>query len=629
MLEFSLIRLQRKLEKVGVDLSNNNYYRHPEFINIDLGMAIGLGMSVDWAIEYYLIGQERLEKIYGCYDLRIHRELTNKELQQISWQTILADELQDYFSDSKDVYQYFNRKDKGLIARLKNLGIDIDAFTNQSEKIRLLYFLCIFEKKHNIKITPFLSNPTLENVDNRCMGFIIRDAYITRNGDLIRELKNSIARGISSDFIKKTKNVICTIARQWEDEICKISGLLDSKTNIYELNRINNNIERLIKILNTNDKKHGLYAHSLLETVYLKLSQHENIGRENDIIDVQNSTREAFSDLPNVTSNRYLPLIHDVIKKEDIDLFIKNNRSYLARLVYDKDVISSNEYKKFDTAVTQIPSFLETLYKHSKAYLDAKYYEYYLNTEYHLNLIEVVPVLLIIACIQEILFEKNDKIENKFYGYKSSDQKTLRAEIKNGKDASMKNQIALISRAIRRMDCIAGRNKESELCSKIETKIDIILRKILTCNSIDDMLYLNNFFKQFFRSLSLTREDIEHEAKKFTDAITTGYIFDIKEPFMYEYFFGTIFNSSITLDLANSINNYICNSEKDKKYEDIIFPIEIELTDVDDDTRSTYEAIFLVDPSAKKVHLLVFRLKIDKEGEQRLIENGIMIYSRK
>ena len=73
-------------------------------------------MSVDWAIEYYLIGQERLEKIYGCYDLRIHRELTNKELQQISWQTILADELQDYFSDSKDVYQYFNRKDKGLIA---------------------------------------------------------------------------------------------------------------------------------------------------------------------------------------------------------------------------------------------------------------------------------------------------------------------------------------------------------------------------------------------------------------------------------------------------------------------------------------------------------------------------------
>lgn len=591
MLEFSLIQLQRELEKVGVDLSNNNYYRHPEFIKKSQDYIIGLGMSADWAIEYYLIGQERLEKIYGCYDLRIHRELTNKELQQISWQTILANELQDYFSDSKDVYQYFNRKDKGLIARLKSLGIDIDAFTNQSEKIRLLYFLCIFEKKHNIKITPFLNNPTLENVDNRLVG------DITKNGYLMEEFKNSIAMGISSDFIKKTKNVICTIALQWENEISKIiqiSGLSDSKTNIYELNRINNNIERLIKILNTNDKKYGLYAHSLLETVYLKLSQHENIGRENDIIDVQNSTREAFSDLPNVTSDRYLSLIHDVIKKEDVYLFIKNNRSYLARLVYNKDIISSNEYKKFDTAAIKISSFLEILDDNIKYYA----------------LSEVIPVLLIIACIQEIiLLGKNDIIENKFYRYKSSDQKTLRAEINNGKYAFRKNQIALIFRVLKRMNFMAGRNKESELCSKIETKIDIILRKILTCNSIDDMLYLNNIFIQLFRSLSLRREDIEHEAKKFTDAITTGYILDIEEPFIYEYFFGTIFNSSITLGLANIINNYIRDSEKDKKYIDVIQPIEL----IGDDTRSTYEAIFSVDPFAKKVHLLVFTLTTDKE----------------
>lgn len=598
-----LSSLQNELLEAGVDLSSNDYYRHPEFIKRSQGYIIGLGMSVGWAIEYYLIGQERLEKIYGCYDLRIHRELTVKESRQVEWHTSLADRFPEYSRDSKDIYQYFNRKKKGLVNRLKDLGIDIKAFSNQSEEIRLLYFLYGFEKQNNIKITPFLSNPTLENIDNRLVG------DITKNGDIMEKFKNSIAMGISNDFIKTTKGVIYTIALQWEEEIARtlqISSLSDSQTNIYELTRINYNVEKLLRTFTANSEKNGAYAHSLLETVYLKLCQHENIGRENDIIDVQNSTREACNNLPNCVSHHYLSLRYKVVKKEDTELFIKKNRCDLARLVYDKDVISSNEYTRFDTAASKVPVFLEMLDD---------------NTRYISS--EVIPALLVVACIQEIMaLGKCDIIENKFYRYKSSDQKTLSAEMKNGKDAFRKNQLALIARVLRRMNSMAGRNEENKLFGELETKIDVILRKIFTCNSIDDMLYLNDFFRQLFQSFSLKREWIDYEAKQFTDAMAAGYVLGI-EPFCYEYFFGTVFDSSITLDLADIINDQIRDAEKTQ------MPInkvhKLELTDDCCGASGTYMANFFVDPFEKMVRLLKFSFMPDEEGEQRLIKNGIVI----
>ena len=48
-----------------------------------------------WLVERLFIGETRLEQIYGCYDLRISRKLTDEELTGAVWMSALADKFPD------------------------------------------------------------------------------------------------------------------------------------------------------------------------------------------------------------------------------------------------------------------------------------------------------------------------------------------------------------------------------------------------------------------------------------------------------------------------------------------------------------------------------------------------------
>lgn len=603
-----------ELKENGVDLIHDDYYKHPEFIKLRQKYIIGLGISVDWMIEKYVVGQDRLEKIYGCYDLRIERELTENECQRSTWFSSLSDLFPTLCRSGYDIYQYFYRnKDgqniderKGLVGRLRDWGLDIDQFDNKSEKIRLLFYLYCFEVNHNVKLASFLKNPTLENVDNSLVG------DITRNGELMAELKNTISKAISTDFIQHAKKTISYIPLQWQTQMAKIHMIAsNSPKKIFtrELVRIDAYLDLMLKQSSISNKKGGIYRHSLLETFYLKLLQHENLGRENDIIDVANATEHHYAaSIDNI--ERYNSMLNKTVKKDDVRKFIETNRSNLAHLVFNKDKISSNEYAKFDTAAEKVPDFLDMLDE---------------NTLYAIS--DSIPQLMIVACIEEFMLIGKEVIENHFYRYKSADQKTLKAEMKNGVDAFEKNKLAWITRINIRLKKYTGKSANYLYASKIEKHLDLVIKKILMCNSTDDMLYLNNYFMTLFDAFSARDEKILREKNTFLNELHSKFEFTkeyelVGDSFYIIFLFATLINSHATKTLAKVVGEAMCHAERAMTYLKAIYPIEMEENYLN--KSDIYEAVFSIDPFKKKIELSRFVISAEGEYAKALNSNGII-----
>jgi len=601
----------KKLRELGVDIKDDNYYKSPHFLRLSDGYIYGLGMATDWAIEKYVVGQKRLEKIYGCYDLRIERELTAKEAKESNWYRDLADRYPELCRDEKAIRQYFKRSQKGLIARLEDIGIDLNVFDDQSAKIRLLYFLYCFQTEYKIEWIPFFKNPTLENVDNSLVN------ERTRNGKLMAELKRSISRGISNDFTKLAKNCIFDIVHRWEQMMFKVSYLSEPVHNhsmLPKLELIDAWMEFIIKNVSLDGEKSGTYRHSLLETVYLKLAQHENLGRENDIIDIADAVRNHCAGQENFHPERYLAALKRSVCIDEWSDFCKENRDELVSLVFDKEDISAREYRKFDSTLKYFPSYLEMLQK---------------NTTIHK--FKSIPELLMVVFVQEML-ELNPKefMTNRFYRYQTSDQRTLKAEIKHGQNAFTKNQLSWILRISWRLNYVIGYTRENQVMRSIETKLDFIIRKILMCNSISDMRYVDNFFQMIFDAVSADDEKIRIEERRFINELPKGYSIG-GNPYAAGFLFGILINSSVTEALAQEVAREARKVEHELQARPYITDYErsitypIEMTDNYVGGSEDYSICLTVRPLEKQI--CIDRVKIAPEGEylESLKANGIIL----
>ena len=498
----------QKLNNLGIDITKDDYYKKPKFLSLKKTYIVEKGASVTeaWWIEKYIVGQERLGKIYGRYAFGITASLSETELKESTLFSVLANKYPEKCRNESDIYKYFHRNERsekngtklGLIERLKKWGFDIEAFSDAKARVKLLYFLYCFEVENKVMLSAFLENPTLENVDN---GFV---ADITKNGDIMAEIKRNIAKEIDSLYIFRLNNTFVTIVHEWEEQIRKVMFDLDTSEDrkMYkDLERINKFSRIVVQMLES--PKHRIYKDSLLETFYLKLAQHETLGRENDIIDITEQIMDTDDKEITYRPEEYKKLASETVRKDCVQSYVNENRKYLAHLVFEKDKISSNEYKKFDTAVEKIEFFLDMLNE---------------NTEVN-NFVEI-PKLLIVAYIQEIvMLDKTDVISNKFYRHQKSDEKTLNSELNYGTAAYRKNQLAWIGRVNNRYNIYKGLHKEILLARQIENKIDQIMIKIFSCNSLDDMVYLHNYLMMWFDAILVDGKRIKQEIKLFEKAI--------------------------------------------------------------------------------------------------------------
>lgn len=622
---------KEKLEKYGVNFEDDNYINHPKVVEYRTEHWVSRNMvhiSAIKLIEDVFIGQEHLEKLYGPYSFAITRDLTERELKQYVWQNAIVDKCNGT-EIKKDIEQYFRRKSSinkegkvsgkpGLIERMQLLGFDFDAFEDDSNKIRLLHLLYYFEHDNDVKLVSFLGNPTLENADYSFGG------GVTRNGILLRKLKMPIYPVVDSNYVKDVAEGLILIMTHWQEQIKKIRLYVDgsSFTNqVPNLDRIADWLDGYLENIDFN--KNGIYRDGVLETFFLKLSQHEYLGNEMDLIKIRSKRTQKNISFPKYRPSECVKMAFKPIPKDIVQLkkYITDNIDRLACFVYDKEDVTDEEKEVLLKKTAELGAYINMI----NAMTQSRKSEY-------------IQEYMIVAALAEIINPVDEKIENKFYRYRSSEQKKYSAELKNKKkhikDASLpdafdKSQLAWIDRVNERFDVCLGRGEETELQARIENNIDRLIIKLLSTNNLEDMMFLHNHFKVITDIFFYSDTKISEEWNIFANNILSVYEdYEITgSDYEVFQFVGMCMNTSIFDGIANQIINQIAESMMLGKVIERQYPIE--LYDNYIGGKEQCCIVFATDPYEKTVTLIMFGFCYYEQEVAVLEENGINQFEEK
>lgn len=564
-IENNIDQIKLELSRKGVDFWDQSYCKSKEFLELKKQYVFMKGHSkrMDLLLEQSL-GQKHLEWLYGPYSIKVRRPLTEEEALERTFYGHLKKELQYDEWTLDDVKRLFWRKEikneeepekgnkverGGLCIRLLEWGLDVNAFQDNDEKFRIMKFLLYYEYDNGIRFKNFLENPTMENVDQSHIG------KRTRNGEIMNDLKENIAIILEDKYITEVKSVLATVGFQWETiirEIAQIRYDFSAEGVVKELKSIYEAIDIFITIIEgaePDDKEESLY-----QQFYLKLSAHEMIGRENDIIDVIEKTMDYI-----VKGETIHPKEKESwISREDIGEYCKTHRNELAALVYNKEKLSSNEYRDFGRAVKKAIEGLD----------------FFWNETGFLNMQCIHEYLLIIS-IQEVLFGMiKDKIDNKFYRYQTSDQKSLATELSGKNEPFDKNKIVWIERVRKRISLWNMSSEVYQWEKKIELQIEKILLLILNSNSIQTMVDRNINYVAILNWILVSNEDLEAVKNKIH--LNTEFTLHCCNELDFRILLGFLWNSEEVLDawiaeLVRDIRSYkISGYAGDQK----IYPLE-------------------------------------------------------
>ena len=319
---------------------------------------------------------------------------------------------------------------------------------------------------------------------------------ITRNGELMAYLKNNVEKECDGSYVSEVKRALYIIADEWEKEIHCVKGKVLPGTDTGWFSRVSDDLAWL---LGKSDETPVVYMNSLMETFYLKLSLHEMIGRERDMIRT-NSAEYKETGEPNefqkIIYERFYNELIEMGKDEEstyerVRQYVKENRKSLAQCVFGKESISGNDYRKFDQAEEYFKECLE----------------FYLNNTPAANA-GAVPVILLVCHIQEYI-SCNETLDYDFYRYQTKDVVSLKTELKNGKDALRISQLTWQEKVNRRMNAIRGIQEKYEMAVEVENKLDRLLLKVYACNSLWEVKYTAELILQFLRAFISNRETVE------------------------------------------------------------------------------------------------------------------------
>lgn len=603
--EGDLKKYKIDISRDDYDVQNNKAFRTLDNIFVSEG---GRLISESWFVEKYMIGMERLEKKHSCYLMGIERKLTEEELQ---WDTLYAE--LDYRYPDSDAKRNITRNENdrpGLLQRIKSaFGFDIinDFQNEQQARMKLVFLLYCFERDFHVELTSYFNNQTLENLDT----ILINEK--TRNGHLLEYLRRHLVREIDVGFVSYVNDSCCRMVEEWENELKELMFKLDTLVTRDTKDELYRECNLAIKLFGpvANITKHGKYKHSLLETMYLKLWQYENICREKEIIEITEKTQEFLKELPDDLTE-YQKLAGKTILKENLQDFLKNNRKFLAKLIFMTDTVDSNQYKKYNMASKKIEYYLEML-----------------NQNTFVNKFIDIPQLLVVVAMQEIIFlDKTEFIGNPFYRHTTSENKrTLNSDLSNGANAFRKNQLAWVGRVNTRYNAYNGRKKEALLAYRTQSTLDNIIYKLCEINSVTDMWVFHNYFIQLAEEVLLAEELFKKNIKRFEKSVgrrRKGYSVINENSIYARRFFSITVNSGIVDQLAKRTAKRIFEAEKTGKPIGYWHPIELQENHMSGSDE--YEVGFIVYPEEKSIEVVEFKYNIDEERGQILKENGINVY---
>lgn len=524
----------------GVDFNKNDYRYSNTFRKYNSQFLPWTSLSIGWFVELVIIPQQRLEEIYGKYALGIERKFTEEELTDETFASYIynntgaANDRNTIFHTKgksqgrninqlsyEGVYRYFFRKDPngnkiGLQYRLKDWGIDFDDFYDYDapqNKYKLLALLYDIEFSHNIRLSYFFSNPSLETTDRSSLG------QKTRNGDIVLKLKSGLEKELQ---LKESSEIFLHVFETIEPWIKYIEQFYshcfnynDEKFyNLDELNRINNTLQHF---LDNNDidleDLSDNYNQSSIKTFYLKILQYERIA---EFLDYQKVNDDASSKSEGPASEKIINFVRQhlaFIDKNKIKDYLTETNDQLLSILFDEDIPIFDRRKIFKKATELFDNFIE------------------ISETNTFNLwADEVPLLWILVILEEIIAMLNskDKFPVNFYRHTKSDIKSESNEIKSGTKALVINQLKILKRL--RVLSIKYNPvqdiKKAKIVLKIENQIFNILQKIFSAKSITGMMLLSLIYRELFVRMCSSIINYQYTADMLSGQLVENFKFD-------------------------------------------------------------------------------------------------------
>lgn len=573
-----------QLAKDNIDIEGNEFFynsTYEDYRNVFLLGVEKTSITLKWYIEKYLLSDERREQLYSSvYCLGIFREFSDAE--------------EDIETFCKALQRYDNRDDVAEIKRslFRNDGkdgiavwiddlLDIDIMNDRystRDRYKVLYLLYTVQKELGIEIRALLKKPTLENLDNRFIGFQ------SNNGDIVARIKDELTKEVKDTVRANINNTLSRAAKEWKTIILMLHQHLmcnDHEACVKNLRRIISDTNRMVNFYKSNnyiiDREE---SYTLLERMYFEISCFENRGIEEDIIQVNHvlsKTNDKIKQVLNLLSHDELnTLINDY--KEYVN---ENLYTSIGSKIYGTTKLTSNQKRKLKDSVEQVYDIYEYIIEKTDLFPGFMSYGF-----------------LVILFAEIVFMDKKETINNNFYRYEK--MYTVNTEVKKGRMAHDKAKLIIVQRVLNHYQEARGFREEIEMVREIESNIDFLMNIVFSQHSMEGLLYVHAKLYRLVRPTLFFESKVVEKANEVIECIEKEsgfkcilYHNSIKD--MFRYYFES---EGMLSDIKNMSVETVCRANKTNKVIREVHSLEM----IDDDGyRSLSSLIITVIPKDKVI----------------------------
>lgn len=553
--------------KYGIDIYDPNYresvgYKSMEYVRVlscrHFFPERHLSMALDEYIERYLLTEEEVQRTYpSIYSMGNPYELSDEECFDFS--VALAIVLESHHvKDSKQVDEktMLKMEDeaegetetfKSYISQLKeHLSVDLrsfcydshcyDGLQNKRERAKILYLVHKAKKEasQNVNVLLMLEKPSMEN--NRLASLGIRGT----NWEYIYFLKHEVEKELPIETKDAIGSEVVRLMAKWDRYMQGWITEVENHYDAYPASPVTFDLFDRIKAAleepySDDEDNSGLPAYnsaSPLETMFLKLMQHEYLSAQMDLlyaldasshldysvpaeyveqmekfeeakicVNESNDVNESDDDSPKC-SHGYVIEREGMVKKvcgskELKKFFSSENVQKIAKYVYLKENTSKDERRAIRNSKKKLYRFLGFLQ--------------FIDTDD--AILDDVTELLIISCLQLICWDNSKEIlDYHFQGFEGTKKKRkgkihVQAALKNDKRVYEVVKMYWMRKVAERMYANLGKAALPKKIRELQNLYLKLLEKLLKTPDIEAMRSISSFYEQKLSEFGVTFQE--------------------------------------------------------------------------------------------------------------------------
>ncbi len=315
--------IKAKLNELEFDLSNPKFILNDKYIKnknvLFFDLPVVGRINWDYYIEKIMFAPNEIDAVKnGIFDINNNNNNNYVNVKNISVKNLLKEIIKEEGREGlPHEKENIRQKLYDIKNNLKKINIDLSKFGMKNRNtLKLIKLIYQFENSENINLILLLKNASLENVDNSSL-----DLY-TQHGEKISKFKYEIMKELDVNFIFNSKAKIGDIIHKWTliiEDLKKyiINSLFWNTTN--EFDRISSFIKDIYNKIDLNLNTD--YEHNIFETMYFNIIKNENVGREKDILSIQEKMLEEIKTKKNIPDEIYIKKYKEILEIDEL----KNN----------------------------------------------------------------------------------------------------------------------------------------------------------------------------------------------------------------------------------------------------------------------------------------------------------------